>query len=331
MFASEPVLARKPHLWSEPIPRRKPLIRSEPSEVRKPMVMSEPTHQRKPTGGSELKEKGEIKPIGKSEEADPLVAFVDAGLTLEKLRVQEQVRRTHLEKQGRVDKYTDELLKRTKDLEDYVDDTVAVLVKQHPAYPWFSRIKGCGRENVAKVVGNIDVTKAPTASSVVKWCGYAPGHDKKVKGQQLEYNAQVRALCWRLATSLKRAKGKFYYYYKDEKEKYIKRFLDQGYKILPTPTGKWACLNCGKSWAKKGDVDTCCENQVIATKLREEPKGVIWAGHLDAMAVRKMIKRFLVLLWAYWREAEGLPTRVPYPQEYLGHDHMVVPGDMCDR
>jgi len=47
--------------------------------------------------------------------------------------------------------------------------------------------------------------------------------------------------------------------------------------------------------------------------------------------VRKMIKRFLVLLWAYWREAEGLPTRVPYPQEYLGHDHMVVPGDMCDR
>lgn len=316
-------------------------------------------------GENEETKPREVKPIGKSGEADPMVAFVDAGLTIEKLRVQCIVRRSHLAKRGRVDKHTDELVAKLIALEEYVDDTVAALVKQHPAYPWFSRIKGCGRENVAKVVGNIDVTKAATASSVVKWCGYAPGHDKRVKGQKLEYNAQLRSLCWRLGAAIKKAgirkkcyscgalvatqsqkcrvcqadisecpivaTSRFCEYYFDEKAKYAMRFATQGYQILPTPTGGWRCANCEASWARKADIEMCCPNIQIEKAVKKEPPGVIWLGHLDAMAMRKMIKRFLVLLWAYWREAEGLPARVPYPQEYLGHDHMMKPEDMCDR
>ncbi|GAJ19172.1 unnamed protein product [marine sediment metagenome] len=58
---------------------------------------------------------------------------------------------------------------------------------------------------------------------------------------------------------------------------------------------------------------------------------VIWVGHLDAMAVRKMIKLFLACLWLVWREAEGLPTRSPYAIEKQGHSSVISPWEMTDR
>lgn len=112
---------------------------------------------------------------------------------------------------------------------------------------------------------------------------------------------------------------------------YTRRFERDGRKILPTPQGKWVCLNCGTSWKKKADITECCSRQKIDKKLREEPPGVIWLGHLDMMAIRKMLKRFLAALWLVWREAEGLPIREPYVAEKLGHTSIVSPWEMVDR
>lgn len=264
-----------------------------------------------------------------------LTTMVDAALAIEKLRVASEVRQTHLSLKGKQDPETDELHRRLSDLEDYVDGRVAVLIQEHPAYPWFSRVKGIGKENIGKVVGLIDITKAPTISSLWKFAGQAPTEDgktmKRVKGEKLEYNSQLKSMCYRLATSLKRATGKFYEYYIKEKEKYTERFLSQGYKILPTPQGKWACLNCGASWGRKKDITPCCDNPRIEKKVREEPPGVIWLGHLDMMAMRKAIKLFLGHLWVVWREAEGLPVTKPYAIDQLGHDSYIDPWEMTDR
>lgn len=264
-----------------------------------------------------------------------LVAWVDAALIIEKLRVASEVRQTHLSLQGKQDPETDELRRRLKDLEDFVDDRVAYLIQSHPAYYWFHRIKGIGRENIGKVVAPIDIERANTISSLWKFAGFAPTEDgkamKRVKGQKLEYNSQLRSMCWRLASSLKRAKGKFYEYYIGEKDKYTERFLNQGYKILPTSKGKWICSNCGASWEKKRDITPCCDNPVIEKKLREEPPRVIWLGHLDMMALRKMIKLFLACLWLVWREAEGLPLTKPYAIDILKHSSLIDPWGMVDR
>ena len=261
--------------------------------------------------------------------------MVDADLTIEKLRVASEVRLSHLAKHNEKDLETEELHRRLKDLEDFVDGRIAYLIESHPAYDWFSCIKGVGRENIAKVVALIDITKAPTISSLWMFAGFAPGENgkamKRVKGQKLRYNSQLRSMCWRLAVSLKRVKGKFYQYYIQEKDKYSDRFLGQDYKILPTPSGKWVCLNCEQSWARKRDITPCCDNPKIDKKLREEPPEVIWLGHLDMMALRKMIKLFLACLWLVWREAEGLPTRSPYAMERKGHTTMISPGEMTDR
>ncbi|MBA7665097.1 hypothetical protein ES703_73163 [subsurface metagenome] len=265
-----------------------------------------------------------------------LTTMVEAALAIEKLRVASEVRQSHLALQGKQDPETDELHQRLKDLEDFADGTVARLIQGHPAYPWFSLVLGVGRENIGKVVGPIDIERAKTISALWKFAGEAPDKEgkamRRVKGGgKLEYNSQLRSMCWRLASSLKRARGKFYEYYLKEKDKYTERFLNQGYKILPTPQGKFVCLNCGASGAKKRDIGLCCNNPSIEKKLREEPPGVIWLGHLDAMAVRKMIKLFLACLWLVWREAEGLPITKPYAIEKLGHSKAISPWEMVDR
>ncbi len=264
-----------------------------------------------------------------------LTHMVDTAVAVEKLRVASEVRQSHLARQNKGDPETDELHRRLKDLEEFVDGRVADLIKGHPAYPWFSRVKGVGDENIGKVIAPIDIERATTISALWKFAGLAVedgSAPRRVKGGgKLSYNSQLRSMCWRLASSLKRAKGCFYDYYIKEKEKYQERFLSRGYKILATPSGRWACANCGASWARQRDITPCCDSPQIEKRLREEPQEVIWLGHLDAMAVRKAIKLFLACLWLVWREAEGLPITKPYAIDKLGHNSYIVPWEMIDR
>ncbi len=239
-----------------------------------------------------------------------LPALVDAALTIEKLRVSSEVRQSHLARHNEHDPETDELHRRIRSLEDYVDARVATLLKAHPAYPWFSRVKGVGGENIGKVVGLVDIEVATTPSALWKFAGYAPVDgkaEKRQKGAKLHYNSQLRSMSWRLANSLLRARGKFYDYYLAEKDKYQQRFHNEGKQIIPA-------TQLPKDNGK-----------------RFEPSDLISEGHVHNMALRKMIKLFLALLWLTWREAEGLPTPTPYPVEYLGHSHVITPEEMCDR
>lgn len=242
---------------------------------------------------------------------ETLNILVDATLVIEKLRVSAQVRKTHLSLHDRDDPETNELLNRIKGLEDYVDGRIAELIQLHPAHPWFSLVKGIGKENIAKVVACIDITKDDTPSSLWKFAGFsveggvAP---KRIKGGgKLEYNSQLRVLCWRLGSSLLRAKGKFYEYYLSEKDKYYQRFENKEIRIVPAT-----------SLPKKNG-------------KRYEPDDMISEGHIHNMALRKMIKLFLVCLWVVWREAEGLPVTKPYAIDILKHASYIDAWEMVDR
>lgn len=240
-----------------------------------------------------------------------LTTLVGAALTIEKLRVASEVRQTHLVRQGRQDPETDELHRRLKDLEDFVDGRVSYLIQSHPAYPWFSEVKGVGRENIAKVVALIDIQKANTISSLWKFAGLsveggvAPKPHKG--GGKLEFSSQLRSMCWRLSLSLLRAKGKFYDYYLKEKDKYYQKYENQQIKIVPAT-----------SLPKKDG-------------KRYEPEGMMAEGHVHNRAMRKMVKLFLACLWLVWREAEGLPVTKPYAIERLGHNSYIDPWEMTGR
>ncbi|MCX6815612.1 MAG: hypothetical protein NT120_02050, partial [Candidatus Aenigmarchaeota archaeon] len=176
---------------------------------------------------------------------------------------------------------------------------------------WFSRVKGIGNENIAKVIGLIDIRKADTVSALWKFAGYHVVNGKAPKrekgGGKLEYNSRLRTMCWRVGTSLIKAKGKFYEYYLAEKQKYIHRFESEGFEIvaaaeLPSDKGK-----------------------------RHETDKIISEGHIHHMAFRKMMKLFLACLWEFWRVAEGLETRRLYVEEHLGHTDIIKPDEMVDR
>jgi len=279
------------------------------------------------------------------EELKTLNKLVDAVLEIEKLRVSSQVRGTHLRKKGRRDPETEELHRRLKDLEDYIDGRIAQILESHPAYHWFSRVKGVGKENIAKIVALIDIEKARTISSLWKYAGYSVEDGrapKRQKGEKLCYNSRLRTLCWRLGMSLLKAGvrqecpgcravfgeekirksggrcpdcgaagfrpvavSKYAGYYLDEKEKYQRRFLSQGYEIVPA------------------------ERLPKKDGKRYEPSGMISEGHIHSMALRKMIKLFLACLWLVWREAEGLPLTAPFAVAREGHS-LISPWEMID-
>jgi len=58
---------------------------------------------------------------------------------------------------------------------------------------------------------------------------------------------------------------------------------------------------------------------------------MISEGHIHNMALRKMIKLFLVCLWVVWREEEGLSVTKPYAIDRLGHNSYIGPWEMVDR
>lgn len=268
-----------------------------------------------------MKEKQEAP---KQRQLNTLGTVVDTGLSIEKARVALQVRQTHLKNSKRKDKITENLLAQVVGLEESIDKTVSGLLEQHSAYPWFSRVKGIGKENIGKVIGLVDIEEADTISSLWKFAGYAVDSDghapRRVKGKKLEYNSRLRTMCWRLGSSLLRAKGKYYKYYISQKKTYEERFKNEGYTILP------ASQLPRMTEVKKGS-----DGVLQSKNKRHEPEKVISEGHIHNMALRKMIKLFLSHLWLVWREAEGLPLTKPYAIDKMKHKSIITPWEMCDK
>ena len=98
------------------------------------------------------------------------------------------------------------------------------------------------------------------------------------------------------------AKGKYYKQYLRFKKEEVEKAKQKGLEIKPTPESK------GK-----------------------EPSGVIYEGHIDKRAKRKMIKLFTAHLWTIWRKAEGLPITKPYSDTILGHTDYIDPWSMTKR
>ncbi len=241
---------------------------------------------------------------------DPLAPMVDAALAIEKLRVASEVRQSHLTLQGKTDSETDELHRRLEELEGYVDGRVAEMLADHPAYPWFSRVKGVGRENIGKVVGLVDINRVQHISSLWKFAGFAVENGaapKRTKGEKLSYNSQLRSMCWRLGNSLLRARGCFYEYYLREKEKYEQRYAKEGRSIVPAAQ---LPKKSGKTY---------------------EPEDRISEGHVHNQALRKTIKLFLACLVLAWWQSAGMPASQPYAIDQLGHDSLITPEQMTDR
>lgn len=280
--------------------------RAVPAE--KPMSQERARIDENPKGDERANE--EEQPVGGEREASPLAFLVNSHLEVQKLRVAAQVRSSHLKLRKRHDPVVEQVRDRALVLEEFIEGEIARLITDHPAWPWLKGVKGVGKENVAKIIGLVDIERADTISSLWSFAGYAPvdGHSmRRVKGQKAPFNNTLRMLCWRLGSSLLRAQGAFYQYYLEQKAFYERREQARGRKIVPA-------TELPKVDGKRVETD-----QFISE------------GHIHLMALRKMIKTFLACLWLKWREGAGLPTRSPYAIEKLGHVTLIRPEEFVER
>jgi hypothetical protein len=89
-------------------------------------------------------------------QAEPFGFLAEEALKLEKGRVGAEVRIAHLARRGRTDVITEEYLRRARELENWVDNMSLELLREHPVWPWISRIKGAKGEPMIKVLGQIE-------------------------------------------------------------------------------------------------------------------------------------------------------------------------------
>lgn len=242
--------------------------------------------------------------------SDKSIFIANALDFIQKARVSAQVRLTHLEKQKKKCEITYEAYTKIQFLEEWLNSILADIVKSHPAYSWFSKVKGIGNVNIGKVIGQIDIQKASQISKLWRFAGFGVNSDgrgeRPTKGEKLHFNKTLKSMCWRLGKSLIRAKGKYYEFYLAEKKRLIEREQKNGRNIVPS-------------------------NKLPKVEGKHmENDEFFGLGHIDMMAMRKMIKLFLSHLWLKWREAEGLEITMPYAHSIQGHSNFIPPDEFIE-
>ena len=182
-----------------------------------------------------------------------------------------------------------ELKKRYDDivaLEEGLYKVIAGEVHQTELWNQFLlNVKGCGETMAAVIMTQFDINKAPTVSNLWSFAGFAPGKDKKVKGQKCCFNQFLRAkLCGVLGSGFLKANSPYREFYDNMKHR--------------LESSDWGMES-------KNPTD------------KKRPK----AGHQHKAATRYMVKMFLKDLYIAWRTIEGLSVREPYQAEYLGKRH----------
>jgi hypothetical protein len=185
---------------------------------------------------------------------------------------------------------------------------VKARLKGIPIYEkWLKDQKGVGPTMAGVLLAQIDITRCNTPSQLWAYCGLAVAEDGKAvrrkKGEKLKYNPWLKAKVTKvLAESFIKAKSPWREFYDNYKTRKENQLVDK-------------CMACGGS----GKIKT-------ATCLNCKGKGgpCAWGAskaHRHNAAKRYMVKMFLLEFWLKWREIEGLPSRVPYAEEYLNRVH----------
>ncbi len=142
------------------------------------------------------------------------------------------------------------------------------------------------------------VVKCPKCSNAMAAIGHA---DRRVRGEKLTYNPELKKLCWKISGSFLKVSAK-----------------KSGYRQL---YDKFRAEIDGKIASQGG----FCHKTHYGDSAK---KKVIpcFDAHKLAMARRKTVKVFLAHVYQVWRELEGLPTENPWIfWDGSGHDNYMEP------
>lgn len=170
-------------------------------------------------------------------------------------------------------------------------------------YDWMRAQKGCGPVMAGVILAYVDIHRAPTVSSLWKWCGLAvvDGHaDRREKGKKAGYNPWLKSkMLAVLGESFIKTNSPWRKHYDDNKHRLQHRIVQKCMLCDGSGTfDKKPCGNCN------GTGGPCAWGRSDA--------------HRHRAALRYMVKMFVAALWTEWRTIEGLEIRAPYMEQYLG-------------
>jgi hypothetical protein len=193
------------------------------------------------------------------------------------------------------------------ELEKQVQSALDTYSNSEPLGRWSRLHTGVGPTIAAGLLAHINIEKAPSASSIWRFAGLAPGQ-KKVKGQKRDWNASLKVLCWKLGDSFVKHSGRETCYYGGL---YRARKL---YEVERDASGGNA-ETAARTLEERNIKDK-------ATRATYE-SGHLPDGRLDMRARRYAVKRFL----AHWFQAAWIlhydtdPPN-PYVEAHMEHVHI---------
>jgi len=221
-----------------------------------------------------------------------LSTYVKVYMDLERLRVAQEVRISHLKLDNAPEAEIaplqlvhDGLVRESNE----IDKTIKKIVRIHPAWTGFLKdVKGVGEHLAGLVIGGIrDVTPLDTPSKVWYLCGLAVLEGKtqrKTKGEVINFDMGLKSiLLGRIGDQLLKNRDPF------------SRKLYDEYK---------------------------------AYEFTRNPD--ITAGHAHRRAIRRVVKLLVSCMWRVWREGEGLPAANAYVIAHGGHTDEILAQHWID-
>lgn len=172
------------------------------------------------------------------------------------------------------------------------------VLSEFPIYTQFLEgVRGCGPAMSAVIISEFDIHKSEYSSSLWKYAGLDVASDGKGRSKRKEHLVKVK------------------YLDKDGKEQ-----EKDGITFNPFLKTKLVGV-LGSCFIKLGGKYREIYDN-YKNRLENHPAHVEKSkGHRHNMAVRYMIKRFLVDLYFEWRKLEGLPVAPEYSEAKLGIHH----------
>lgn len=187
------------------------------------------------------------------------------------------------------------LAERVKTYQEMEAATLKEIKKQLKDFPIYTEflkgVKGVGPLMAAVIISEYDIEIATTVSKMWKYTGLVPGFDKLEKGKKSPFNKWLKTkMVGVLADSFIKTRSPYRMFYDDYK-----------HRLESLPEDE--------------------KERKLAKSKNPINKHKEYAGHIDRMSKRYMIKMFLQHLYVEWRTIAGFQVRAPYAEEYLGKKH----------
>jgi len=179
---------------------------------------------------------------------------------------------------------------------------------------WMQNIRGIGPILSAGLLAHLDITKAPTVGHWWRFAGLDPTTIWK-KDEKRPWNAELRALCWKIGESFVKTSGG------DEPGYYgIVYAKRKEFEIAQNEAGEFAD-QAKRALEKKRYRDDTKAKAIYLT-------GKLPPAHIHARAKRYAVKLFLSHLQDRWyRHHYGKAPPMPYAITQLGHGHYIPPPE----